>query len=85
MKTFLEPHHMIEKYNDNSLKKIEATPEFTVDKERWIQKYAQRVLKLWVKLQPPLGVDNEYIDQIKKDLLGFYEEPLKKIFIEATY
>jgi hypothetical protein len=54
-------------------------------KEKWLQKYASRILMVWSKWQPPLGVTSNYRDKIKTDLVGFYDDPLKRMFIETTY
>jgi len=56
-----------------------------IRKKQWIQKYACRMLEIWKEIQGPLGVAENYIEQIKKDLAAFYDEPLKKMLIEATY
>jgi len=56
-----------------------------ISKEEWLQQYADRILKVWLKWQTPLGVARDYVEQLKNDLAEFYEEPLKKIFIETTY
>ena len=55
------------------------------DKEKWLQKYASRILTIWSQWQTPLGVTCNYTDKIKSDLVGFYDDPLKRLFIEATY
>ena len=54
-------------------------------KEEWIQYYADRMLTLWLKWQTRLGVAWDYVEQLKTDLAELYEEPLKRMFIEATY
>ena len=54
-------------------------------KEKWLQKYASRILTHWSQWQTPLGVACAYTDKIKTDLGRFYDDPLKKMFIEATY
>jgi len=54
-------------------------------KKRWIQKYSHRLLRLWFRWQSPLGVAFTYTEQIEKDLAKFYDEPLKRVFIETTY
>lgn len=54
-------------------------------KEEWIQHYADRMLTLWLKWQTRLGVTWDYVEQLKTDLAELYEDPLKKLFIEATY
>ena len=59
------------------------TPDTT--KERWLQKYASRILMVWSHWQTPLGDAPAYTDRIKKDLARFYDDPLKRLFIEATY
>ena len=55
------------------------------NKEKWLQKYASRILMIWSQWQTPLGVTCNYTDKIKSDLVGFYDDPLKRLFIEATY
>lgn len=59
------------------------TPDTT--KEGWLQKYASRILMVWSRWQTPLGVAPAYTDRIKKDLARFYDDPLKRMFIEASY
>jgi hypothetical protein len=59
--------------------------ELDTRKNRWIQKYSQRILKQWLRRQTPLGIAGTYVEQIKEDLVTFYNEPLKRIFIETTY
>ena len=66
-------------------KTSKATPKPKMDKREWIQKYACRMLNLWLRWQTSLGVAQDYVQQIKKDLSRFYDDPLKKIFIETTY
>ncbi len=59
--------------------------ESDIGKRRWLQKYSHRLLRLWLEWQPPLGVASTYAEQIEEDLAKFYNEPLKRIFIETTY
>ena len=54
-------------------------------KERWLHKYATRILMVWSRRQTVLGVANAYTQKIKMDLERFYDDPLKRMFIEATY
>jgi hypothetical protein len=54
-------------------------------KERWLQKYASRILMAWSHWQTPLGAACAYTHKIKMDLGRFYDDPLKRMFIEATY
>jgi len=56
-----------------------------LSKEEWLQRYAQRALKVWLKWQTPLGVAHNYAEQLKNDLAAYYDEPLAKTFIETTY
>jgi len=56
-----------------------------VGKQRWIEHYSQRMLKLWSQWETDLGVSRAYVKQIRSDLADFYMNPLKKMFIEATY
>jgi len=56
-----------------------------LSKKDWIQKYALRMYKCWLRCQSPLGIASNYIEQIKKDLEQVYDEPLKRMLIEASY
>ena len=60
-------------------------PGLHLFKEEWIRHYADRIIRFWLRWQTPLGVAWNYVEQVKKDLAEFYDEPLKKKFIEATY
>jgi len=59
------------------------TPD--INREKWLQKYASRILMVWSQWQTPLGVACAYTDKIKMDLTRFYDDPLKRMFIETTY
>lgn len=54
-------------------------------KEKWLQEYASRILMVWSQWQTPLGVACAYTDKIKTDLARFYDDPLKRMFIETSY
>ena len=54
-------------------------------KAEWIQQHAERIHTLWFQWQTPLGIAYKYVEQIKKDLEKFYDDPLKRNFIEVTY
>lgn len=54
-------------------------------RERWLQRYGDRMLNVWKTWQGPLGVANDYIAKLKDDLAGLYEDPLKRALIEASY
>jgi len=56
-----------------------------ISKRKWLQKYSRRLLRLWLQRQTPLGVASAYVGQIEEDLAKFYNEPLKRMFIETTY
>ncbi len=51
----------------------------------WLRKYTSQMLGHWSQWQTPLGVARAYAGQIKKDLAKFYDDPLKRMFVEATY
>jgi len=54
-------------------------------KERWLQEYASRILMVWTQWQTPLGVAPAYTTYITADLAQFYDDPLKRMFIETSY
>jgi hypothetical protein len=62
-----------------------ANVESDIGKKKWLQEYSRRLLRLWLQWQSPLGVTSTYVEQIEEDLAKFYDEPLKRIFIETTY
>jgi len=63
-----------------------ATPENPeAAREIWIQRYSARMLKSWLRWQTSLGVARDYVEQLQQDLADYYDEPLKKTFIEMTY
>lgn len=61
------------------------TTELRIERDRWIHKYALRILHQFQQWQTPLGVTNRYLAQIKKDLTQYYDDPLKRLFVEASY
>ena len=70
--------------NDNSSKNV-GKKSWEIKKEEWLQKYASRILRIWSQWQTPFGVTSDYIVHIKTELANFYEDPLKKMFIESAY
>lgn len=54
-------------------------------KNDWVQRYADRVFALWLSRQTCLGVARQYIERLRADLGRYYEDPLKRTFIETTY
>ena len=61
------------------------TNDDNTDKDKWLRKYSNRLLGLWLQQQTPFGITCTYKTQIKEDLAEFYADPLKKKFIENTY
>ena len=59
--------------------------ESNTTKEKWLQSYASRMLKVWSQWQTPLGVASAYAERIKQDLARFYDDPLMRTFVEASY
>ncbi len=57
----------------------------TIPKEEWMHKYAQRILKVWQTWQTPLGIDERYSEVLKDQLSEYFDDPLKRELIEATY
>ena len=84
MSTYTETA-LTERCNTDSYHLTKRTLKPPTDKKEWIQHYANRMLKLWLTWQTPLGVAREFVEQLKLNLEEFYGEPLKKMFIEATY
>ena len=59
--------------------------ELPNDKEMWIQKYAVRILIRFRQWQTPLGVASIYLTRLKEDLEVFYDDPIKRLSIEASF
>jgi hypothetical protein len=58
----------------------------TITKEAWVSKYAHRILTLWQQWKGPLGgADENYIEQVKKDLAQQFDDPLKRSLVESTF
>lgn len=59
----------------------------TVDpnKQAWVNKYAERILRVWLNLKSPLGIDGQYSKQVKHQLDEYFDDPLKRGLIETTY
>jgi len=54
------------------------------EKEEWIEKHARLFQKRFEQWQKPLGIDGEeYLRHLRKDLIDFCEDPLKKSLIES--
>ena len=64
---------------------VHQRPILDKNKEKWLQKYASRILMVWSQWQSPLGITRNYTNKIKTDLVSFYDDPLKRMFIEMSY
>ncbi len=83
MSTNIETSCMIEGHATSLHDCEEPMPD--ISKEKWLRKYTSQMLGHWSQWQTPLGVARAYAGQIKKDLAEFYDDPLRRMFIEATY
>jgi len=54
-------------------------------KQAWVDEYAERILRVWLNLKSPLGVDGQYSKQVKDQLDEYFDDPLKRGLIETTY
>ena len=63
----------------------ETHADLEIKKQQWLQECSHRLLGQWLQWQTPLGVAGAYVERIKAELAEFYEDPLKRTFIEATY
>lgn len=55
------------------------------EKQEWIQRYTHRILAAFDRWQTPLGIGADYAEHLEQQLADFYDDPLKKDLIEATY
>jgi hypothetical protein len=76
---------LTEEHKTGSCKLRKVKSKLETSKEKWIRHYAIRMLKLWLQWQTELGISHDYLRMLRKDLAEFYEQPLKKMFIETTY
>ena len=54
------------------------------EKEEWAEKHARLFQRRFEQWQKPFGIDSEeYLRHLRKDLIDFYEDPLKKSLIES--
>jgi hypothetical protein len=56
-----------------------------ISRTQWAQEYAQRILNLWQSQESPLGVDDAYAQQLEEQLLQYFDDPLLRDLIEASY
>lgn len=85
MSTHVETICKTKRYGTISHNSERAQTELDIGKEKWLQKYSRRLLRSWHQWQTPLGVASAYAEKIRDDLAEFYDDPLKRMFIEATY
>jgi hypothetical protein len=85
MSTYVETNCETKGFSTGIHCPAKTNTESDIGKKKWIQRYSRRLLRLWLQWQTPLGVACAYTEQIKKDLATFYEDPLKRMFIETTY
>ena len=65
--------------------RVATSEENDIARDRWIHIYSNRLLRHWLRQQTPFDITCAYTTQIKEDLADFYEDPLKRMFIETTY
>lgn len=54
------------------------------ERQRWAREHAYRLKNLWEQWQKPLGIDSqEYYNYAAKDLLDYYDDPLRRSLIES--
>jgi len=75
----------IKQYEKKERQKAAKPEADNIARDKWVQKYSHQLLRLWLQRQTPFGVACTYTTHIKQDLAEFYEDPLKRKFIETTY
>ena len=54
------------------------------EKEEWAEKHARLMQRRFEQWQKPLGIDSEeYLRYLRKDLVDFCEDPLRKSLFES--
>ncbi len=56
-----------------------------ITRTQWVREYSQRILKLWQAQENPLGVDDDYVQHLEEQLLQYFDDPLMRDLIEASY
>ncbi len=54
-------------------------------KTQWVRHHANNMFRLWLSWRTPLGVARDYLKHLRQDLSAFYDDPLKRALIEASY
>ena len=70
---------------DNLMSRKVNSDETQPSKNEWIHYHAKKIYAFWLQWQSPFGIACNYMEQIKNDLKEFYDDPLKRTFIETTY
>ncbi len=61
------------------------TTSTEISRRQWAKEYARRILKLWQSQESPLGVDDGYAQHLEEQLLQYFDDPLLRDLIEASY
>ncbi len=61
------------------------TTSTDISRTQWAQEYAQRMLNLWQSQESPLGVGDNYAQHLEEQLLQYFDNPLLRDLIEASY
>ena len=56
-----------------------------IEKQDWVNEYADKILEVWRSQKGPLGIDTQYIQQLKSQLDEYFDNPLKRSLIETSY
>jgi hypothetical protein len=54
-------------------------------KQEWIARYAKKILRRWQGFESPFGISQNYVSEIRAQLMSFYEIPEERSFIELSY
>lgn len=56
-----------------------------ISKQSWIDIYSSKILRIWGHWQSPLGIDENYLLELKSELGEYFDDPLKRSLIENSY
>ena len=85
MSTYVETGHAAKGRGTGLHHPQRTNTESDIARKKWVQKYSHRLLRLWLCRRTPFGVARAYAGHIKECLTEFYEDTLKRTFIETTY
>ncbi len=60
-------------------------PFTDISKQSWIDIYSGKILRMWGRWESPLGIDEDYLSQLKNELSEYFDDPLKRALIESSY